>query len=42
MASNYNSQLLAAEVLVERGAARLVRERQNFEHLLEAELRCRR
>lgn len=42
MASNYNSQLLAAEILVEQSAARLVRERQSYDNLLESELRCRR
>ncbi len=40
MASNYNSQLLAAEVLVHNGAARLVRARQTFDQLLGPELEC--
>jgi diaminopimelate decarboxylase len=37
MASNYNSQLLAPELLVENGVARLVRRRQDFDHLLALE-----
>jgi len=37
MASGYNSQPLAAEVLVEHGRARLVRRRQSFEELLALE-----
>ncbi len=37
MASNYNSQPFAAEVLVERGEARLVRRRQTVEELLSNE-----
>lgn len=38
MASGYNSQLLAAEVLVHNGIARLVRPRQTHEALLRPEL----
>jgi diaminopimelate decarboxylase len=38
MASTYNSRPLAAEVLVDRGAARLVRRRQTVRELLEPEL----
>lgn len=38
MASNYNSQLLAPELLVEDGVARLVRRRQDFDHLLALEV----
>ena len=38
MASGYNSQLLAAEVLVHNGMARLVRPRQSHEALLRPEL----
>jgi len=38
MASNYNSQLLAAEILVENGGARVVRTRQTFDDLLRSEL----
>jgi len=34
MSSNYNSQPLAAEVLVERGVARLVRRRQTIDEML--------
>jgi diaminopimelate decarboxylase len=41
MASGYNSQLLAAEVLVHNGAGRLVRARQTFEQLVEPELECK-
>lgn len=37
MASNYNTRLLAAEVLVHDGAARLVRRRQTVEDLLALE-----
>lgn len=40
MASNYNSQLLAAEVLVQNGAARLIRSRQTFQQLVQAEIEC--
>lgn len=40
MASGYNSQLLAAEVLIHNGAPRLVRARQTFEHLVQLELEC--
>jgi diaminopimelate decarboxylase len=38
MASNYNTQPLAAEVLVEDGQARLVRRRQTLDELLAPEL----
>ena len=38
MGSNYNSKPLAAEVLIEDGAARLVRKRQTFEDLVSGEL----
>ncbi len=38
MASNYNSRPLAAEVLVENGAARLVRQRQSLEDMLSNEI----
>jgi diaminopimelate decarboxylase len=38
MASNYNSRLLAAEVMVTGGAARLVRRRQTFEELVAPEV----
>jgi diaminopimelate decarboxylase len=38
MASNYNSQLLAAEVLVEGGSARIVRRRQDYDHLFALEV----
>ncbi|HEX9732793.1 MAG TPA: diaminopimelate decarboxylase [Thermoanaerobaculia bacterium] len=38
MASNYNSRLLAPELLVEAGVARLVRRRQTVEELLAPEL----
>jgi diaminopimelate decarboxylase len=37
MASNYNSQTFAAEVLVENGSPRVVRARQTFADLLRAE-----
>jgi diaminopimelate decarboxylase len=37
MASNYNSQPLAAEVLVEDGRARLVRSRQELSELFARE-----
>jgi diaminopimelate decarboxylase len=40
MASGYNSQLLAAEVLVHNGAPRLIRARQTFDELLGPELEC--
>lgn len=39
MASNYNSQPLAAEVLVENGRARLVRSRQTLDELFARETR---
>ena len=38
MASNYNSRTLAAEVLVENGAPRVVRARQTYADLLRAEV----
>jgi diaminopimelate decarboxylase len=38
MGSNYNSQLLAAEVMVHNGRARVVRPRQTWEELLRPEL----
>lgn len=38
MASNYNSRLLAAEVLIVDGAPRLVRRRQTFEELVAPEV----
>ena len=38
MSSNYNSKFLAPEVLVENGAARLVRSRQTFEHMIANEI----
>lgn len=34
MSSNYNSRLLPAEVLVDNGKARIIRERQSFEDLI--------
>ena len=37
MGSNYNSKPLAAEVLVGRGQAELIRERQTFEDLIRGE-----
>jgi len=37
MGSNYNSQPLAAEVLIDNGAARLIRRRQTFEDLIRGE-----
>jgi diaminopimelate decarboxylase len=37
MGSNYNSQPLAAEVLVRNGQAQLIRERQTFEDLIRGE-----
>ncbi len=40
MASGYNSQLLAAEVLVHNGQARLVRARQTFDQLVHNERSC--
>ncbi len=40
MASGYNSQLLAAEVLVHNGQARLARSRQTYTDLLAPEIRC--
>lgn len=40
MASNYNSRARAAEVLVDGGVARLVRERETLDAQLAAELRC--
>jgi diaminopimelate decarboxylase len=38
MGSNYNSKPLAAEVLVDKGAARLIRRRQTFEDLVAGEI----
>ena len=38
MASNYNRRLLPAEVLVEKGAARLIRRRQRLDDVLALEL----
>jgi diaminopimelate decarboxylase len=38
MGSNYNSKPLAAEVLVENGAAHLIRRRQTFEDLIAGEM----
>jgi diaminopimelate decarboxylase len=38
MGSNYNSRPLAAEVLIEAGAARLIRRRQTFEDLVRGEV----
>jgi diaminopimelate decarboxylase len=38
MGSNYNSKPLAAEVLVENGAAHLIRRRQTFEDLVAGEI----
>ncbi len=38
MGSNYNSKPLAAEVLIDRGEARLIRKRQSFEHLIANEI----
>ena len=38
MASNYNRRMLPAEVLVEAGAARLIRRRQNLDDVLALEL----
>ena len=38
MSSNYNSRLKAAEILVEGGQARLVRQRETFEQMIKAEL----
>ena len=38
MASNYNSRPLPAEVLVEGGTARIIRQRQNLDALIEGEL----
>jgi diaminopimelate decarboxylase len=40
MASGYNTQLLAAEVMLHNGRARLVRPRQTFEALLAPEIDC--
>lgn len=37
MSSNYNSRLLAPEVLIHDGVAELIRERQTFDHLLQFE-----
>jgi diaminopimelate decarboxylase len=38
LASNYNSRARAAEVLVEGGAARLVRRRETLEELMAGEM----
>jgi diaminopimelate decarboxylase len=38
MASNYNFRMRPAEILVENGAARLVRRRDNYEDLIRPEL----
>jgi diaminopimelate decarboxylase len=38
MASNYNMRPRAAEVLVENGAARLIRRRETFEDLVRTEV----
>ncbi len=40
MASGYNSQLLAAEVLVHNGRVRLIRARQSFDQLVDNERSC--
>ena len=37
MSSNYNTRRLAKEVLIHRGEAAVIRERQSFEHILEFE-----
>ncbi|HXT27667.1 MAG TPA: hypothetical protein VN716_00255, partial [Vicinamibacterales bacterium] len=37
MASNYNRRMLPAEVLVERGAPRLIRRRQTLDDVLALE-----
>ncbi|MEM8669693.1 MAG: diaminopimelate decarboxylase [Planctomycetota bacterium] len=37
MASNYNSKLRAAEVMIEEGQAKLIRERESFEDLVRRE-----
>jgi diaminopimelate decarboxylase len=37
MGSNYNSQPLAAEVLIDAGQPRLIRRRQTFEDLIRGE-----
>jgi diaminopimelate decarboxylase len=37
MSSNYNTQPFAAEVLVDRGVARLVRPRQTLEEMIDVE-----
>ncbi|MGL6196021.1 MAG: diaminopimelate decarboxylase family protein, partial [Thermoguttaceae bacterium] len=38
MGSNYNSKPLAAEVLIDNGSAKLIRQRQTFEHLIQNEM----
>ncbi len=38
MGSNYNSKPLAAEVLIEEGAAHLIRRRQTFDDLIAGEI----
>ncbi len=40
MASNYNSRALPAEVLIEKGQTRLIRERQTFAQMYDAEIKC--
>jgi diaminopimelate decarboxylase len=37
MSSNYNLRLRAAEVMIEKGAARLIRRRETFEDLVRTE-----
>jgi diaminopimelate decarboxylase len=37
MASHYNARLLPAEVLIDHGDARLIRERQSFDHLIQGQ-----
>jgi diaminopimelate decarboxylase len=37
MSSNYNSKMRAAEVLIEDGEAKLIRERETFEDLIRRE-----
>ena len=38
MASNYNSKTRAAEVLIENGEAKLIRQREQFEDLIRGEI----
>ena len=40
MASNYNSRLKAAEILLHKGKAHLIRTRETFAQLIENELTC--